>query len=68
MINMKQLTIMEVVKLCTGEHINYHYSSILGKMIFPCAINPLDCNESDVHKNICFSHVFDNKSKYEMIR
>lgn len=65
---MKQLTIMEIAKLGTGDHINYYYSPIIGKLIYPCAINPLDDQEEKIHKNACFRHIFNNNSKYEMIR
>ena len=65
---MKQLTIMEINELWSGEHINYHYSPIIGKLIYPCAINPLYDTDDKIHKNICFANVFKNRSRYEMIR
>lgn len=64
---MKQLTLMEIIELGTGEHINYHYSPIIGKLIYPCPINPLD-DKDGIHKNIYLKYIFENKSKYGRIR
>jgi len=48
------------------EHQKHNYSTIYGKIIYPVAINPLEYYHC--HKSKDYNKIFNNKSKYNIIR
>lgn len=49
-----------------SEHQRHVYSNIYGKIIYPVAINPLNHHYSHKPKN--YDNIFDNNSRYTIIR
>ena len=49
-----------------SEHQRYVYSNIYGKIIYPVAINPLEYHHC--HKSKDYNKIFNNRSKYNIIR
>lgn len=65
---MRQLTLREICELENSEHRRHYYTALIGKMIYPCAINPLDEDSYKNYVRLVFNSKISLKGRYEMIR